>query len=235
MSTTPQFPQPGRPGTPPPAPGMPPAPGQGSGPDRKSSWFARHKVLTVIGAVVVVGVGAAALGGGGDDEAVDAGTTTSAGTPAGTADDTAAEIPAAEPAAEEPAALPAIGETVADGSFEFVVTQVEPGVARVGDDILGQDAQGQFVLVHLTVTNIGTEAQYFLGGSQKLLDTQGRTHSSDLTAEIYLGDTNGFVNQINPGNQVEGVVVYDVPADAVPASIELHDSPFSGGVTVALG
>jgi hypothetical protein len=28
--------------------------------------------------------------------------------------------------------------------------------------------------------------------------------------------------------------VFDVPADAVPASVELHDSAFSGGVTVTL-
>ena len=32
-----------------------------------------------------------------------------------------------------------------------------------------------------------------------------------------------------------GVAVLDIPADAVPTSIELHDSMFSGGVTVALG
>ncbi|WP_341353356.1 MULTISPECIES: hypothetical protein [Rhodococcus] len=29
-------------------------------------------------------------------------------------------------------------------------------------------------------------------------------------------------------------VVFDMPVDAVPASIELHDSMFSGGVTVSL-
>ncbi|MCL3862936.1 DUF4352 domain-containing protein [Actinotalea sp. K2] len=91
------------------------------------------------------------------------------------------------------------------------------------------------MLVHLTVRNIGTEAQYFDGSSQELLDTQGRTHSSDGSAAIYLDDSNSFLNQINPGNEVQGIVVFDVPADAQLASIELHDSPFSGGVTVALG
>ena len=30
------------------------------------------------------------------------------------------------------------------------------------------------------------------------------------------------------------MVVFDIPVDAVPAALELHDSAFSGGVTVAL-
>lgn len=202
----------------------------------RRSWFVRHKILTALGAVVVVAVIGSALGGGDDDAA----------TPASTAAPAAAE-PSSDPAApaepetpaepEAPAEQPAagIGTPVRDGKFEFTVTSIEPGVARVGDDLFGEDAQGQFLLVHLRVTNIGDEAQMFDGSSQKLLDTAGRTHSADSAAGMYVGDSNSFLNQINPGNSVDGTVVFDIPADAAPASLELHDSPFSGGVTVALG
>lgn len=208
-----------------PAPYVPPAPT----PAARRSWFARHKILTTLAALVVVIIGASALNGGGSD--ADTGSDT-AGTTTGT---DSADTPDA-PAAEVPAAeLPGIGATAADGKFEFVVTQVDHGVARVGNDMIGQDAQGQYVLVHVTVTNIGDEAQYFDGSSQKATDTEGRSHSADIAAAVYLGDTNSFLNQINPGNQVEGVVVFDIPADATLAEIELHDSPFSGGVTVGLG
>jgi len=198
----------------------------------RRSWFARHKILTALGAIVVLVVAASVAAGGGDDEpgaAAEPGSAAGATHPA----DEPAEQPADEPA-EEPAPA-GIGTAVRDGKFEFTVTQVETGVPRVGDDMFGQDAQGQFVLLHVTVANIGTEAQYFDGSSQKLLDTAGRTHSADSTAAIYLGDTQSFLNQINPGNTVEGIVVFDVPADAVPITAELHDSAFSGGVTVALG
>ena len=204
-------------------------------PAPRRSWFARHKVLTGIGAVVALVVVVGALGGGGDDTAPApvpaAATDDEAAAP--TAEEPADEAPAAEVPAEEPAA--GVGTAVRDGKFEFTVTAIEPGVARVGDDMLGEDAQGQFVLVHLTVTNIGDEAQYFTGSSQKLIDTAGRTHSADDSAAIYLGDAQSLLNQINPGNSVQGTVVFDVPADATPAQLELHDSPFSGGVTVTLG
>ncbi len=207
-------------------------------PAPRCSWFARHKVLTTLGAVVLVVGVAGALGGGDDDTAGTASgsaSATEAGAVAPAAGEAAAEeAPAPEAAAEDPAAA-GMGTPARDGKFEFTVTSIEPGVARIGSDVLGKDAQGQFVLVHVTVTNIGDEAQYFDGSSQKLVDAQGRTHSADTSAAIYLGDAESFLNQINPGNSVQGTVVFDLPADATPASLELHDSMFSGGVTVTVG
>ncbi|GAA3809764.1 DUF4352 domain-containing protein [Cellulomonas soli] len=198
----------------------------------RRSWFARHKVLTTFGAVVVAIIAIGALGGGGGSEDVPTAAAPASSTdgqdPAEAAAPAEAEAPAEEPA-------PGIGTPVRDGKFEFTVTGIEPGVSRVGDDMLGKDAQGQFLLVHLTVTNIGDEAQYFDGSSQKLLDAQGRTHSADSAAAIYLGDADSFLNQINPGNTVDGTVVFDVPADATPTALELHDSAWSGGVTVTVG
>ena len=199
----------------------------------RRSWFARHKVLTTLGAVVALVVVVGALGGGDD-------TPTAAPAPAGTVEADTAAVPAAEEPAAEPAEEPApqtagIGTPVRDGKFEFTVTSIEGGVAHVGDDMFGKDAQGQFTLVHMSVTNIGDEAQHFDGSSQKLVDAQGRTHSADGSAAIYLGDAESFLNQINPGNSVQGTVVFDIPADATPASLELHDSMFSGGVTVSVG
>jgi hypothetical protein len=212
-----------------PGPGQPPAPEP-----RRKGFFARHKVLTAVGVVVLLAIAVSAANGG-SDEAPEADTTQGTGSDGASAPEEpeGAEEPAGAEE-EAPAELPGVGDTTADGTFEFTVTQVELGVARVGDDMFGQDAQGQFVLVHMRVVNIGDDAQYFDGSSQTLVDTQDRRHSADTGAAIYLGDANSFLNQINPGNQVEGVVVFDVPADAQLASIELHDSPFSGGVTVSL-
>lgn len=140
--------------------------------------------------------------------------------------------------AEEPAAepeLPGVGDAARDGKFEFTVVKVEPGVKEIGDDFLSQKAQGQFVLVHLTVENIGDEAQYFDGSNVTAYDGKNREFAADTEAAIYLDDSNSFLNEINPGNSVEGVVVFDVPADVTLSRLELHDSAFSGGVGVALG
>ena len=153
------------------------------------------------------------------------------------AGDTAAEVPAKvdEPAAvEEPAA--GVGTAVRDGKFEFVVDGIECGVAEVGSEYLKKTAQGQFCLVSVGVKNIGDKPQMFLGDNVSLFNAQGQEYSADTEAGIYLDSTAGatFLEEINPGNQLSGKVVFDIPAGAVPASLELHDSAFSGGVKVAL-
>lgn len=206
-------------------------------PPKQRSWFARHKILTTLGALVVlvVVVSVATQGGGTPaDEARPAAQPAATGASQPADEPTQAQPTAEQPAAEEPAAA-GVGTPVRDGKFEFTVTQVETGVKHVGNDVVGQDAQGQFVLLHLTVANIGTEAQYFDGSSQKLYDSAGRAFSADTSAAIYLDESNSFLNQINPGITVQGIVVFDVPADAVLTTAELHDSAFSGGVTVTLG
>ena len=41
-------------------------------------------------------------------------------------------------------------------------------------------------------------------------------------------------NDINPGNTVRGELAFDMPAGHKAVKAELHDSAFSGGVTVNL-
>lgn len=53
--------------------------------------------------------------------------------------------------------------------------------ASIVTDPLEQKAQGTFVLVRLTVSNIGDQAQLFDQSSQKLVDNQGRQLSSGPT------------------------------------------------------
>lgn len=152
----------------------------------------------------------------------------------------AAQSPAApaaapvEPVAAEPTAT--LNTPVRDGKFEFVVRSVQPGLSEVGDNpFLNQKAQGQFVIVTLTVQNIGDRPQGFSPSNQKLFDTEGRSFETDTSAQIALDNNDIAVwDNINPGNTVDVSLVYDMPAQAVPASIELHDSMFSGGVTVNL-
>jgi hypothetical protein len=89
-------------------------------------------------------------------------------------------------------------------------------------------------MVSVKVENIGDEAQSMFGDNQLLFDQDGREFSADTEAAIYMDNAQTLWEEINPGNAINGVVVFDVPKDAKPASIELHDSMFSDGVTVSL-
>ncbi|GAB3127457.1 DUF4352 domain-containing protein [Tsukamurella serpentis] len=213
--------QPGQPGQPGhgqpysagPAPyGAPPTPPAKK--KRKWPWI----VLAVIAFLVVISVAT----GGGDKQDETASGSTSA--------------PAAGAASKPDPTAAGLNSAVRDGKFEFVVTGFEAGLTNVGDNpYLAKKAQGQFVIVSMTVKNIGTKPQSFSPGSQKLKDSQGRTFESDSMAQIALGDSDVPVwDNINPGNTVNVKLVFDMPKDATPATIELHDSMFSGGSKVAL-
>lgn len=109
------------------------------------------------------------------------------------------------------------------------------GVAKVGREPLGATAQGQFCLITVNVKNIGKEAQLFDGSSQKAYAADGTEYSADGSAALYANkNAETFLNEINPGNQVTGVVVFDIPKKVKLTKLDLHHSPFSGGVTVAL-
>ncbi len=128
-----------------------------------------------------------------------------------------------------------MGDTVQDGQAEFVVRKRDSGVRSLSDDYMTIEPQGQFVVVHLEATNIGNEGLYLAADDQKLVDSQGRKHSADMDAEYMWPDSvNVFYTNINPGLSLQGAVVFDIPADTEPDSIELHDSFLSNGVTVSL-
>ncbi|MGX7731889.1 DUF4352 domain-containing protein [Rhodococcus sp. 2H158] len=133
------------------------------------------------------------------------------------------------------AAPAGIGNEVRDGKFAFTVTDVETDITQAGDNPYANKVpQGQFVFVHVDVKNIGDKAQSYFGSNQKLIDVQGREFNNDTEAEIYAND-NFTIGDINPGNTASVIVVFDIPTDAQPKTVELHDSMFSGGATVNIG
>jgi uncharacterized protein DUF4352 len=148
-------------------------------------------------------------------------------TPPGTKKATAKAAP--------PKTGPGFGDPVRDGKFEFVVSKVDCSKSKVGSQYLNKKAQGKFCQVSLTVKNIGKEAQFFDGSSQKAMDAKGTEFSNDGAAELYANEDNAtFLNEINPGNSAKGRLIFDVPKSVKLTALELHDSPFSGGIEVSL-
>ncbi len=210
-------------------------------------WFKKKRVL-IPSALVALAVVGSALGGGGEGSTPAAAETPSvqvSQSPASAPTDAVVPSPAAsaKPAAPAPAATkapavvdttPKIGTKVRDGKFEFVVTGVKCGIARVGSGGFDTEAQGQFCRVSMTISNIGDEPQSMFGDNQLAFDAKGRKFSADTEASIYDPKSEVLFEEINPGNSIKGRVYFDVPKNAKLVKLELHDSMFSGGVEVAL-
>ena len=129
-----------------------------------------------------------------------------------------------------------LNQAVQDGKFEFTVTGVDCSKNTLGADPVSTQAAGVFCLVNVSVANIGNEAQTLDSTSQYGYDAAGKKYSTDTEAAFYLQDAGDTLfEQLNPGTSVDGVLVFDVPAGTQLTTLELHDSMFSGGVTVNLG
>lgn len=185
---------------------------------KDGSWFKRHKILTLILAIIALIVIVKSTGGNKS--------TTNTSASKGTAS-----------SQTKKATLAKLNEAANDGKFEFTVSAVKCGVPSVSDSsgYVTKAAQGQYCLMTVAVKNIGDKQQIFSESDQKLLNASNQEYSTDTTATLYNGNnSDAFVSEINPGNTVTGVLVYDIPKDQTPVTAELHDSAFSSGVKVSL-
>jgi len=165
--------------------------------DKSGSWFGRHKILTGIGALIVIGVIASATGG-----------NSSTNTNTGGNDNKQTEAAKSE----NKQVTAKIGETARDGQFEFTVKSVTCGKPSVTDSsgYLTKTAQGQYCLMDVTIKNIGDKQQYFSESDQKILNASNQQYSPDSAATLTNGNnSNALLAQINPGNSVAGVLVFD--------------------------
>ncbi len=187
-------------------------------------------VIAAVVVLVVVGVAAVMM-----TLKTDVGDATVTRTPSDASDDTSVVPDEPETGVEAPTLENqawSVGQPVRDGNFEFVVTGIDRGSVVADPEFpdLQKAAAGEYVFVNMKVTNVGTEPQTFFASFNTLSD--GTTEfTSDDEAWIYLGNT---LADLNPGDSIDTAVVFDVPVGTDPESIELHDGPFSEGVTVGL-
>ncbi|GAA3738658.1 DUF4352 domain-containing protein [Salinactinospora qingdaonensis] len=111
-----------------------------------------------------------------------------------------------------------MGEAGTVGDWTVTVTGIET-TATYGDEFSEETAQGEFKVVSLTVRNTGDEATSFDFSAVKLLDADGKEYSSQTT----LGESELFLEQINPGNEVSGEVPVDVPEGTEITSVLIED------------
>jgi hypothetical protein len=153
-----------------------------------------------------------------------------------------ASPPASASAATPPAARPApspkpsgLNTPVRDGMFQFTVTAISCGHDTVSASVFHRTAHGQFCLVTLTVSNVGHSGRAFAEGFQKAIAADAGTYTPDVAAGLIVNGSGAAVfSTLDPGNSVSGTLVYDIPRTASIARLELHDSPFSDGVSVTL-
>ena len=124
---------------------------------------------------------------------------------------------------------------VRDRGFEFVVHDVaqEHQVGDPKDPGLSITAKGVFVVVTLSIRNVGDAPLTFFDRYQRLIDSSGNQYSASMAADIY-GNLDIPSTKIAPGDALTVHLAFDVPVDTVPVQLVLRQSDSSAGVTAAL-
>jgi hypothetical protein len=136
-----------------------------------------------------------------------------------------------ETTSESPTTASGSGPQASDGGITFAVTGTETAPSVQSQDApVEKTAQGEFVIVHMTVLNSGDAQGTFLATLQKL-KAGGTTYLIDDEATAYL---NGTWADLNAGDTADVAIAFDVPAGTTPESLEVHGAPMSTGVEVPL-
>ncbi len=88
---------------------------------------------------------------------------------------------------------------------------------------MGVEANGQFLIVDMSVMNEADESIRMRTSSLKLM-VGNAEYSPNTEASIYMDDSFTF-EQLNPGVQVDGQIAYDVPESTTADSVKLKVSP----------
>lgn len=119
--------------------------------------------------------------------------------------------------------------TMAGDPWKLTLTRVTT-MQRVHDDYNSYTAQGKYVLVFLTIQNMGKKpATPYSDQNFTLTDGQGRTFSVDSNADTTAGTQNNLDNSnstVQPTFTIHTVFLFDVAKDAT--GLTLHNAESDG-------
>jgi hypothetical protein len=141
---------------------------------------------------------------------------------------TSSESSATETSSESPTTTPALGAEGTDGDFVFSVASTDSGdtITSPIDESVVKTANGEYFVVYVTVGNNGAAPLTWLSVLQQLSDGT-QTFAPDVEASAAL---TGDDITIDPGEQLEVAIAFDVPVGTVPTTVQLHGDPGSPGV-----
>jgi len=180
------------------------------------TWFRKHPVLTVILALIILGIIIGLTG----------------------KKDQSSNTTGSNPTSQEAKAIAKIGEIVQDGDLAFTVTTMTTANS-LGNSFTSTEAQGIFYVVTLVIENKGKETKTIDSSMITLTDSQDRKFDRSIEGQTAKGLSQGkvdlFLQQVQPGLSVTGDIVFDIPKDATGLKLVVKSSLFGSGQEIDLG
>ncbi|TJX14995.1 DUF4352 domain-containing protein [Tissierella creatinini] len=174
------------------------------------SFFKKHKILTGILVLVLIGSIGATLG----DDPEQKSKVDEPTQQAVTSNELSKEAVEEEKPKEE---IYNIGESFVTGDLGVVVDSVEETTEFKSNNqfIDNVTTEGKFIVISAKLTNNDKESRTISSMQFRIIDNQDRSFdaSNDTNLMVILGDEYLFLDDINPGMSKTGVFVFEVPND----------------------
>ncbi len=192
-------------------------------------WVKKHKTISVVIAIFILIVLGNAIGGKSSTTS-----TASQSTVVGNQSATTTQPPPSTTTSTQP--IPRIGQPTRSGNFQFTVNNIKCGIPQVGSGFTSESAQGQYCLLDVTVENAAKTSHSFDATvPEYLFNSSGDRYSLAVAATIDEAPSgNQLYADINPGNSIKVVFVFDIPKGQTPVTAELQSGYFSKSVKIAL-
>jgi hypothetical protein len=140
------------------------------------------------------------------------------------------------PASPTPPPPPGIGDSVRDTTIAFRVTAVTCGHGTVGQGLLTRRAKGQYCVATFEVDNVGGTLAILNVTEQVAVTTTGSRHAGNPEATAAANNLLFVLPlPVAKGASETGKIVFEIPQDAVLATLELHDGQHSDGAVISVG
>jgi hypothetical protein len=119
-----------------------------------------------------------------------------------------------------------VGQAVELEGTQYTVTGVSTQ-GNIGGQF-GENADGEFVVVDLTIENKKDETKTFLDSAATFHAGDGTSYQGS-NAAIYLGDDSLFLREMQPDLPTKGKLVFDLPPAKIAGGVLVVEDLFGGG------
>ncbi|WP_039824160.1 DUF4352 domain-containing protein [Nocardia testacea] len=114
-----------------------------------------------------------------------------------------------------------VGSRVEVGGFGFVVTGIDGPISAVCTGGPKKTAEGQYLVIHVEVTDVGAEPPAFFGAAPRLIGDDGRAFGPGRGAELLL-ESDPVGEMIDPQVVHTMTMVFDIPVSVRAAAMEFR-------------
>lgn len=186
-------------------------------PTKKRNWFAKHKILTVIGALVLLAIIGSALNSSNSPTV----TTTATNSKTASTSDTSSNS-----SSSEPTQTAKIGSTVNIGGGKGLAVTlakvIDPATGNPDDDST-PDPGKRFIAIDLNIVNNGTASyQDDANNNVTLIGTDNQSYTADFDNVTECTNFSSGQYTLAAGESTTGCVVFQVPDSVNTAKVQFQ-------------